>query len=106
MEIDDRNKKRKVRSWVWEHYNEISSNFAECTNCFAQIPCQNGTNSMKNHLEKKHNIQKIELVQEKKPKTIFHDTDAANKMLYVLDNYFDCFFSHLLQLIFKCCIRC
>lgn len=84
MEVDDVNKKRKVRSWVWDHYSEIGSNLAECTNCFVHITCQNGTNSMKNHLDKKHNIQKIELVQEKKPKLIFSDTDAANKMLYVL----------------------
>lgn len=54
---------------------------------------------MKNHLLKKHDIEKKELVQEKKAKTTFPDSDAANKMLYVLWLLFLIAFSPLLQLI-------
>lgn len=43
-------KKRKVRSWVWEHFKPSTSEVASCNHCGELVSIINGTNRMKNHL--------------------------------------------------------
>jgi hypothetical protein len=65
-------KKRKLRSWLWEHYKASPSDLPEatCNHCGVVIITSNGTNKMKNHLVS-HSIFKSDSTnpsETKKPK--------------------------------------
>ena len=81
MEVEETIKKRKLRSWVWDNFDEINNEHARCKICQEELIFTKGTNSMSYHLNKKHQLQNPEF-NEKKPKTqTFSGTDHANKLL-------------------------
>jgi hypothetical protein len=82
MENDGTPKKRKQRSWLWDHYTAIGDNVARCKSCPKEYNSKNGTNAMKNHLSKKHGTIDPEEA-DKKSKIVFSETSDANKLLYV-----------------------
>ena len=87
METDETPKKRKHRSWLWDHFKESSKDNAECLICEDLISIKHGTNTMKNHLSRKHDLNNPSEEVQKKGKPIFGASDAANRKLYVSSSY-------------------
>jgi hypothetical protein len=73
-------KTRKKRSWLWSHYIELNDLLAECNYCKAQITFKDGTNRMKGHLQKDHNLKDAD--QSKKQKPVYTQQENLEKALY------------------------
>lgn len=82
MESTDTPKRRKKRSWLWSHFTENTDLIAECNHCQAQVCYKDGTNKMKGHLKKQHQIlieydeskrQKVEYTQQMQLESAVYD---------------------------------
>jgi hypothetical protein len=87
METEDTPKKRKHRSWLWDHFTQADKDSAICNTCSERLSIKHGTNMMKIHLNKKHDISNSEIV-EKKGKQIFIGSELVNTKLYVICNHY------------------
>lgn len=94
METDTK-RKRNVRSWLWEFFEDLANEKAKCCSCGAIIDHANGTNSMKHHLSTQHQI--FNSNKKLKPQE-FKDSFLLTSKLYVFHLFsfsFSCLFFRL-----------
>jgi hypothetical protein len=84
METDTK-RKRNVRSWLWEFFEDLANEKAKCCSCGTIIDHANGTNSMKHHLSSQHQI--FNCNKKLKPQE-FKDSLLLASKLYVFHHPF------------------
>ena len=71
--------RKNLRSWLWDHFEDLAEQKAKCMICSFLVDHSKGTNSMKHHLQSQHNITD----KNKKPKleNECKDTQIINSKL-------------------------